>query len=295
LKEDAVALEKLYSVIKKRCLEEGNAYVITGGKHLVEALIYYEVIIHIKSRTLSHEQIVDALMNNDIREVNASSADVKPEDVQPLTIEQTFPAAAPFILSVDDTVIRRILHILKLMGQLSKLGPEGYAAFDVIADSILKKYPGFSLESSTVKKRIDEFSNEFLIAFPFINGESIPSDRRLVPEWVFNRIVMPESLFKEIFLYFIFFGDLCEQIFKTIVKKESGFGAKVGVARMSKVVYSAACDGKTVTVYKGATKAGELLLNCHAEKKTGILLTQADLDKFNIKDGDTVSLTFKKK
>ena len=106
---------------------------------------------------------------------------------------------------------------------------------------------------------------------------------------------MHDSLFKEVFLYFIFFGDLSQPVFKTIVKKESGFGAKVGVARMSRIIYSAACGGNTVSIFKGAAKAGELQINCHSEKKTGILITQSDMDKLNIKDGDTVSLTFRTK
>ncbi len=290
-----MALEKLYAVIKKRCLEEGNAYIITGGKHLIEALIYNEVIVNVKSRTLSHEQIIESLIANDIKEVNASPAEVKFDDIQPATIEKTFPAAAPFILSLDDTVAKRILNILRLLGHLAKSGPEGYAAFDVVTEEILKNYPGFSLESATVKKRIDNFSNEFLIANPFHNGEALPSERRFVPGWIFSRIMMPDSLFKEIFLYFVFFGDLFQPVFKTIVKKESGFGAKVGVARMSRIIYSAACSANTVSIFKGAAKAGELQINCHSEKKTGILMTQADMDKLNIKDGDTVSLTFRTK
>ena len=290
-----MALEKLYSVIKKRCLAEGNAYIITEGKHLIEALIYSEVIVNVKSRTLSHEQIIESLIANDIKEVNASPAEVIFDDIQPATIEKTFPAAAPFILSLDDAVAQRILSILRLLGYLAKSGPEGYAACDIVVEEMLKNYPSFSLESATIKKRIDDFSNEFLIAYPFRNGEELPSERRFVPGWIFSRIMMPDNLFKEIFLYFIFFGDLFQPVFKTIVKKETGFGAKVGVARMSRVIYSAACSANTVSIFKGAVKSGDLQINCHSEKKTGILMTQSDMDKLNIKDGDTVSLTFRTK
>jgi hypothetical protein len=290
-----VALEKLYSVIKKECLGDSNAYLITGGKHLIEALVCNEVIVHVKSRTLSHEQIIESLVTNDITEVSASPAHVKFEDVHPATVEKTFPSAAPFLLSLDDSLVHRLLSILRLLGHLAKCGPEGYAAFDVVTDAILDNYPGFSLDITTVKKRIDNFSNEFLIAYPFQNGDFLLSDRRLIPEWVFSRIMMPDSLFKDIFLYFIFFGDLFQPVFKTIVKKESGFGAKVGVARMSRIIYSSACNSSTVSIYKGASKAGDLQLICHSEKKTGILITQADLDKLKLRDGDTVSLTFKTK
>ena len=290
-----MALEKLYSIIKKGSVQDGNAYIITGDRHLIEALIYNEIIVHVKSRTLSHDQIIESLLTNDIKEVNASAANVKFEDVNAITIEKTFRSSAPFILSVDEAVAYRILRILRLLAHLAKSGPECHAAFDVVTEEILKNYPGFSFDSATISKRVDDFSNEFLIAYPFRSGYPMPSDPRLIPEWVFNRIMMPDSLFKDIFLYFIFFGDLFQPVFKTIVKKESGFGAKVGVARMSRVIYSPACNGNIVSIYKGAAKVGDLQLNCHSEKKTGILITQADLDKLNVRDGDTVSLTFKKK
>jgi len=111
------------------------------------------VIVNVKSRTLSHEQIIESLIANDIKEVNASPAEVKFDDIQPATIEKTFPAAAPFILSLDDAVAQRILSILRLLGYLAKSGPEGYAACDIVVEEMLKNYPSFSLESATIKKK----------------------------------------------------------------------------------------------------------------------------------------------
>ncbi len=163
-----MALEKLYSVIKKRCLAEGNAYIITDGKHLIEALIYSEMIVNVKSRTLSHEQIIESLIANDIKEVNASPAEVKFDDIQPATIEKTFPAAAPFILSLDDAIAQRILSILRLLGYLAKSGPEGYAAFDVVIEEILKNHPSFSLEGTHwSRKGSTTFRMSFLLLIPF--------------------------------------------------------------------------------------------------------------------------------
>ena len=288
-----MTLEKLYSVIKKKNLGEGIAYIITGDKHLVEARIFNEVIVHVKSRTLSNEQIVDALLSGNINEVSESSSKVNLLDIQPGTIARTFHACAPFLFNTDDTLAQRLLSVLRLLTYLTESSADGPAAFDAITAEIRLAYPKFSLDSATVRKRIDEFTNEFLIAYPFPNNEAIPRDEHLIPGWVFNKISMPESLFRDIFIYYIFLGDVFEQVFRTIVKKESGFGAKVGNARMSRVMYSAAAKSGAVSVFKGASQAGELKLICHTEKKTGILITQADLDKLGIKDGDTVSLIFK--
>ncbi len=288
-------LDKIYSVIKSNNIDEGIAYIITEDKHLIETRIYHGVIVHIESRTLSHEQMIDSLLSDHISEVALSPSNISLEEIQPATIEKTLHSCSPFVFNTDAALAQRLLSMIRLLGYLAKSGTDGFAAFDVIATAILRAYPKFSLESSTIKKRIDDFSNEFLIACPFLNSEPLPPDGRLIPGWVFNRITIPAGLFKDMFIYFIFLGDVFEPVFRTIVKKESSFGAKVGHARMSGVVYSAAAKSRAVTIFKGASKAGELNLLCHSEKKTGILITQTDLDKLGIKDGDTVSLIFRTK
>ncbi len=288
-------LEKLYSCVKKKNLEEGIAYIITGDKHLIEAQIYHEVIVHVKSRTLSHEHIIDSLLFDNISEVTESPSNISLDDIQPAMIARTFHVCSPFVLTADDTVAQRLLSLMRLLGYLVKSGADGNAAFDVVAAAISGAYPKFSLESAIIKKRIDDFSNEFLIAYPFLNSEPLPTDGRLIPGWVFNKITIPDGPFKDIYIYFIFLGEIFEPVFRTIVKKESGFGAKVGHARMSRVIYSIAAKSKSVVIFKGASQAGELNLLCHSEKKTGILITKTDLDELSIRDGDTVSLIFKTK
>lgn len=288
-------LDKLYSVIKQKGLEDGRAYIITGAKQLIEAQIYSAIIVQVKSRTLSHDQIMGSLLAGDITQVDESPAHVRLEDANPETIRQTFHAFSQFILSPEEASPQRLLKIIRLLGRLGKSGAEGLAALDIIVNDIKSTYPKFSLESSVIKKRIDEFSNEFLIAYPFTNGEPIPVDRRQVPMWILEKVAMPESLFKDIFLYFIFFGDYFLPVYKAMVKKESGFGAKVGTARLSKVIYSAALNCEAAAIFKGVAQMGELKINWHSEKKTGVLITQVDLDKLNMRDGDTVSLIFKKK
>lgn len=289
-----MSLEKLYSVIKKKSFEVGQAYIITGSKHLIEAQIYSAVIVRVKSRTLSYEQIIEALLADDISRVNESPENVKLEDIQPLTIEKTFRASAPFAIDPGDTSPQRLFNILRLMAYLAKT-PEGFNAFDIMADEILKKYPCFSLERTEIRKRIYDITTDYFSASPFLNSDTIPSNRRLIPDWVFSSGVIADSVLKDVLLYFIFFGEMLQPVARSIVKRESGFGAKTGFARISKVAHSAAANSNSAIIFKGSSKMGELNITFHSENKPGILITQADLGKLYIKDGDTVSLVFNKK
>jgi hypothetical protein len=285
-------LGSVYTAFKKKKSEEGLAYIITGSNHLVEAKIFGSVIVHVKSRTLPPDQVIEALLSDDISRFNMSPDKIKLEDVQPGTVKKTFAAAAPFVLAADDATPQRLFSILRLMGQLVKSEGEGFEAFDIMAAEMLKRYPNFSLERADVKKRIFDLSNVYLITFPFLNSETIPSSRRYIPEWIFDSIVINDVTLKNIILYYIFFGELRPPLIKAIAKKESGFAALHGYARISKFIYSSVSDSSTVDIFKGATKIGELTLEWHSDKKSEILIAQADLDKLRIKDGDAVNLVF---
>ncbi|MGO9380282.1 MAG: hypothetical protein ACLPN1_16515 [Dissulfurispiraceae bacterium] len=288
-------LESLYSMIKNRGVEESHAYIITGSKHLIEADIYAALIVHVKSRTLSQQQIIDALLAGDISRVNESPSSLKMEEFQTATIKQLFHISAPFVLAPDDASPQRLFNILKVMGHLAKSGADGLETFDIIADEITKIYYNFSLERVNVKKRIYDFANEYLASSPFLNSDTIPHSRREIIDWVFNSIVLNDSILKDVVLYFIFFGEMLRPVVRTFAKKESGLAAKVGSARLSKLVYKDAQDSNLVTVFKGTTGMGELKLSWNTENKPAILITKADLDKLNIKDGDILSLVLNKK
>lgn len=288
-------LENLYSMIKNRGFEEGHVYIITGSKHLIEADIYAAMIVNVKSRTLSHEQIMDALLAGDISRVNESPGSLKMEDFQTATIKRLFRISAPFLLANDDTTPKRLFNILKLMGHLAKSDSDGLESFDIIASEINKLYHKFSLERVDIKKRIYDFSNEYLDSSPFLNSDTIPYNRREIIDWVFNSIVLSDSILKDVVLYSICFGEMLRPVIKTFAKRESGLAGKVGVARLSRVIYNVDSDSDMVTIFRGATEAGRLNLGWNAEKKSGILITKTDLDKLDIKDGDTVSLVLNKK
>jgi hypothetical protein len=217
------------------------------------------------------------------------------EEFQTATIKKIFRVSAPLILAPDEASPQRLFNIIKLMGHLAKSDPDGLEAFDIIADEITRRYPNFSLERANIKKRIYDFSNEYLASSPFLNSETLPYNRRKIGEWVFNSIVLQDSILKDVVLYFIFFGEMLRPVVKTFVKKELGLAAKVGSARVSRVVYHATPDSNMVTIFMGNANLGELNLSWHTENKPGILIPKADLDKLGLKDGDTISLVLNKR
>ena len=286
-----MAIENIYQIFKNKNFENGTAQIITPGRQFIEAGVYAGVIVNIRSQTLSCEQIFDCLISGAGNQVSVSDGEVRPEDVQPGTVENLFHSSAPFSLNADDVRPQRLLQMIRLMELLTR-SDNGFAAFDIMAGEILKRYKRFAMEGPVIKKRIDDFSNEFLIALPSLNSRPMPSDSHAIPGWIFNSVVVPDSLFKDILLYFIFFGEMFRPVFRTIVKKESGFGAKVGFARISKTVYNAASNGSAAIIFKGAAEMGALNINWHSENRTGVMIAPADLEKLGIKDGDTVSLVF---
>ena len=289
------SLERLYSVARTKNLHNGVAYIITGDRNIIEARLYNDILINLTSRKLSHEQIMGCLLSGDVSEIGEGSADIKLDDVQAATIAETFPACSSLLFSTDDRLVQRLFDVMQVLACLSNAGAEGRAAFGVVYDEITKSFPKFSLSGETIRKRIDEFLNDFLIAYPFGDNEPVPSDSRLLPGWVFDRLKMPPGMFRNIFVHYIFFGDIFESVVRTIIKKDNSFGAKIGHARMSRIIYSDAAKSGIVIIFKGALEVGRLKLINHTEKKTGIQITQTDLDKLGIRDGDTVSLIFRNK
>jgi hypothetical protein len=238
---------------------------------------------------------MDALLTGDISRVNESPSSLKMEEFQTATIKKIFRVSAPLILAPDEASPQRLFNIIKLMGHLAKSDPDGLEAFDIIADEITRRYPNFSLERADIKKRIYDFSNEYLASSPFLNSDTIPNDRREIGDWVFNSTVLHDSILKDVVLYAVFFGEMIWPVVKTVAKKEYGLATKVGFARLSKTVYNVAPDNNIVAVFKGATKMGELNLKWNTENKPGIFIAKADMDKINIRDGDEVSLVISKK
>jgi hypothetical protein len=289
-------LEKLHSFLKKKDpFYEGYVYILTGGKHLIEAAIYSGTIINVKSLALPHEQIIQALLTDDISEVNESTVVVKHvrlEDIQPATIRDTFPVSFPFVFGPGGVSAQRIAGVLRVLKQLAASGQEGRATFTVLTQTIQKKYPEFSLDRAVIQKRIDGFSHEYLSVHPVSRNDPALPDSYSIPAWILDSMVTLDGPFKDNFLRFVLFGDFIIPIYKTVVKKEAGFGATVGVARASKVVYNTASNSSAVIIFKGAVNTGELKLSWHGERKPELFITPVDMNKLGLNDGDSVNIVF---
>jgi hypothetical protein len=288
-------IDMLYSLVTGKGIENGVAYIITAGSDLIEAQIFGGFIVHVKSRTLSISQTIEQLLSGEAQKMDLSACEISPANIQPEAIKGLFRASAPFVLPAGSIPPQRLFRVLKLLQALMKADSKDVEAFDIIVKEMSNKYHNFTIDRSSVRKRMEDFSNEFLVAIPSIEGKPMPSDDRLVPAWVEESVLIPEGPFRDILLYYIYSGEVFLPVIRTTVKKEAGIGARVGCARMSKTVYGAAAGYNMVTLFKGAFKVGDLNLIWHTENKSGILITQSDLAKMNIKDGDNLSLLFNKK
>jgi hypothetical protein len=288
-------LDFVYSSFKKKKFEEGRVYIVTGGSQLIEAKVYGSMIVNVKSRALSHDQIADALLADDVSKVNESPESVKLEEVQPDTIKKLFRAAAPFVFDPDDAKPSRLFNILKIMAQLAKIGGEGNEAFDIISSEFFVKYASFSIDRADIKKRIANFTGGISGSDAFTNINAIPTNTRSIPDWVFSNITVNEPVLREMVLYSIFFGEMFQPLVNAIVKKEVGLSAKNGVCRMSKIHYKNMTANNTVTIYKGSVKTNDFTIAWHADNKSEVMITNADLERSGIRDGVEVGMLFSKK
>jgi hypothetical protein len=292
-------LEKLYALLaNKGLLEAKCVYVITVGKHLIEARLLEGVLVNVKSRSLSQEQIIKSFLAGEISEVNEAPADMQNvgnDHIQAVTIIGTFPALFPIVFSSRNLSAPRAVGFLKVLKLLAGAEADVSSAFDYIAKEIQKKYHKFSLDPAVVKKRVEDFSIEFLSVETLPLIEPLPVDSRSLLGWVLDKAAMNESLFKDIFLAFAFWGEYFEPLFKTVVKKDAGFGAAVGVARVSKLFYGAASDRTTAKFFKDSRSAaaGDMKIHWHAEKNPEIRMTPVDLAKLGLADGDKVNTIFR--
>jgi hypothetical protein len=287
--EIEMLLGNIYTALRSRDLETGTVHISTTDMHRIDVHVYSGIIVDLDSFTLSLDQIIETLLSGDADSADVVAADVDPGSVKHEVIEKLFYESTHFALQPDGTSPARLLRILHVMASLARR-ETGIAAFDMMASELVRRYRKFSLESATVRERIDSFSAEYLIAVLSPDSSSMPSGERNIPGWVFNSVTMPASFFREIVLYYIFFGELSRPVFRTVVKKEAGADAKAGFARISKAVYSATGSGSAAIIFKGAAEMGALDLAWHSENNTGLIIPQADLERLNVKDGDMVSL-----
>ncbi|HUL00479.1 MAG TPA: hypothetical protein VLX29_06435 [Nitrospirota bacterium] len=285
----------LYSTIEEKGFENGIAFIMTPNTSVIEAHIYGGIIIYFKSLRLSFEQICGVFMSGDIKEITFRRAEVKPEIVQPQVVAQTFPGAiSASALDPARTPIPKLLRIVHLLSCLVQPDKdEGMKAFDIMCRQISMLYSGFLPDVATIKERMGRAGDEFGIPTALLSSKSLPTDVYSVPKWVFNNLqALAEGPMKDVTLYFIFFGETSNRVIKTVIGKETSLGAKQGYAILSRAVYPKFQGNQSVTIFRGIEKAGDIKIDWHTDKKSAMLLTKADMEKFGLKNDERVNLLF---
>jgi long-chain acyl-CoA synthetase len=291
--EGMYADNNLYSTILEKGFENGVVFIMTRNASMIEAHIYGGVIILLKSLRLSFDQICDVLSRGDIREITFQKAEVRPELAQAQTIAYTFPPTVAAMASNHArTTHSKLIRMVDLMSGLIKANKdEGAKAFDIMGRQIALLYPGFLPEVSAIQERIDRLHEEFGISTRFLDGKELPADIYSVPAWVFTHFeAIDNNLMREVVLYFVLFGEVTKKIVRTTVEKESGYGAKMSHARLSKAAHPAMQDSGSAIIFRGAENIGTIKIDWHTEKKKTLSLTKTDLEAFGLDGGDKINL-----
>lgn len=290
-----MAICKIFSLIESKKIDNGAAFIITEGNHIIEASLYGGFIIHLKCRALSLDQIVDTLSGDKTKDVNVNPAQPRLDLLQPAAIEKTFPLSSPYLFDAAVISPRRLVMILRLMGQLVRAGDEGLAAFDVISHELAKRYPKFSLDGATLQKRMQWFRDQYGIQALSAVGRTAPPEGYETVPWAFDMTAtLDEGLITDSLHCFTFLGDLFQFIFRAPAKKEAGLGAKNGHVRVSSAVYETQRDSRSVMLFRAEKKLGELEINWHSDKRPELFVTKNDLEKLRIGDGDHLNVILKK-
>jgi hypothetical protein len=282
----------VYSTIEEKSFDNGVAFILTPNAGIIEAHIFSSIIIFFKSIRLSFEQICSILSTGDVKDITFRKAEINPEIIQPKVIAQTFPGAlSASSMHPARTPLNKSLNILQILPCLAKKENEdGRKAFDLVCKQIATHYRGFLSDVATLGVRVDKLSEEFDISTALLRKKAMPKDTYSIPGWVFDNFAsFANGPMKDIILYYVFFGEVFKKMVRTNVEKEASLGAKQGYAVLSKEIYPELQDCKTASVYRGAEKHGDIMINWHGGKK-GAFVTKADMDKLRLKEGDQVNL-----
>jgi hypothetical protein len=282
----------LYATIEEQGFDEGTLFMMTPNNSVVEAHLYSGIIIYFKSLRLSFDEICGCLTSGDLTEITFQKSEIKPEIAQGLVIAQTFPAAiAASALNPAKTTLFKLNRIVRLMSSLIKSDKKaGHQACEIISRQVTTLYRGFLPDIPAIKSRINWLGEKFGISTNFPENK-MPVDLYEIPDWVFKNIEsLTDNLIRELVLYFIFFGEVFKKFIRTAVEKETSLGAKQGFAVLSKAVYPELQNSKSVILFNGAERIGDMKIDWHTDKKHSVLLTKADLDSLSLENGTKINL-----
>lgn len=291
----AMGLEKIYSALTAKKVDEGIAFLVTSESHLIEAHLYGNIIINLKSRHMPVDQLARQLTSVALKDANVSAAAIRLAHANPDIIAATFPPSAELALSAELWTPAKRLRTLKLLAHLQTTeSAGGTAAAEMIATEIARRYPRFSLSRTTLEKRAAQFSEDFRFPLPFLPITAIPDNPGAVPAWLTSSCKELSPLLENVLLNYLVFGETLHRIYEGVAKRENTLETKTGCVRISRVLYHEAGTSPTVSLFSGFRLVGVFNVTPLDDRRLDIHLSGEDAAKTALRDGDPLYLIFAK-
>lgn len=289
----AMSLEKIYSVLKAKNIDEGIAFLVTNESHLIELHIYGNIIINIKSRHAPATQIAGQINSLAVKDINISPAPIRLAQTQPVIVSTTFLPAAPFALSPDMwTPSRRVRGITLLAHLSADESGEGAKAAALIAAEIGRRYADFSLRREVLEQRISRFADDFRFPLAFLPSSSLPENELAMPAWTVSAMKDLPALLTTLLMNYLIFGSALHKLYEGVVKRENTLETKRGCVRISRILYPEAATAGFVSLFRGTRLVGTFHITPLDDRRLDIHLADEDASNASLGDGDALHLIF---
>lgn len=291
----AMGLEKIYSALAAKNVDEGIAFLVTDENHLIEVHLYGNIIINLKSRHMPIDQLAGQLASLPLKDANITATAVRLAQAQPGVIRTTFPQAAALALSRESWSPARRVRTVKLLAALQSADAgSGTDAAALIAAEIIKRYPEFSLHRSRIEKRIANFTEEFRFPLPFLVPDSIPDDPLEAAVWLVTACKSIPPLLETVLVLYLIFGETLHKVYQGNARRENTLDTKDGCIRISCILYREAAAAGLVSLLRGTELVGVFQVTPLDDRRLDILLSEADASRASLRDGDPLHLIFAK-
>lgn len=285
-------MEKLYTAFREQRFETGKAQIVLTNGQEFDVDVYRRHVVGVKLPSDAISKAVLQLTANLIRQVRVQEQTIEAAAFSPMVVQAAFAACFRELRSQPDAA-RRFADSLRLLAMLAKQGDKvAGPALSHVSRELTSAEPTFSSAAASVISRWKQVCTDAGIGGlpPF---DATSTDAEVIQWAVGGADALGAGPVSENILHFAFTGKLLHRMVSAKVRKEGGLGAKAGSARASKALYEAKAGGQsTARFFIGAKELGTIPVAWASLSGPEFMLTKADLDRLQLKDGDSVSVVF---
>jgi hypothetical protein len=280
----------VYDEIWRRGLENGMLCATTTDNHMIEIYLYAGLIINVKMRGFSMAQALAVLAEGAIRDIGVRPGRVNTGDISAEVLEKTLMQTISRANLQDKVSALKLIRTFSLMLQAAD-GNEGVKAVPALLEDYLSGInPNFSVKRLDMLSRLDQLKKLFGDMFPF-DYTKMPGEDKKAIAWVLDAIgPAAGNILAENMAYYVFFGELKDQVIVARAKKDDGLGAKKGALKLSQVKYPQLLSGSKVSVFYQMKKIADMPVNLHSGTNPEITFAWADLNSLGLQDGQLVAI-----